>query len=453
MSWAAPAADVRLSLAEFGHERSKSTSSIESVGLDTAPLCEKSQSDGSSWLPGDTRGRQQDDILEMERLGICEAVDSSEDEADHEGGQKLTRKLTFAETRERFRKKPLSFANVAAVSELLSSPLSGAEDSTCEEAKRKGDHRNNSNVFARQGPSSHVCATKKIFPAHRVTPPRLDFNQLVSHQDFLCDNQLQSTARKHADSLTRELSEFRPYLFLGGMEVARNCRRLKSKGITHVVNLAGATCKNCAEDKFEYLTLSPADCESEDLSCLFLPVASFINRARAEGGKVLIHCHRGISRSCAVAMAYVMLSEGKPFKRVWRELTQIRPVASPNNGFMRSLIALEKRQRHGSEFSRVVRAEVEGEGVVVMRPYHHTPFREFCEENVLVFEKSARRGIEIYRGTKVSDAKWKLVWAAVESVAKQMRNDLRRHSLSGCSSANVPIESVGQARMRQWFSC
>lgn len=55
--------------------------------------------------------------------------------------------------------------------------------------------------------------------------------------------------------------------------------------------------------------------------------------ARASGGRVLIHCSQGVSRSVALAIAYLMWKRGQPFDEVLTAVKAIRGVANPNIGF------------------------------------------------------------------------------------------------------------------------
>jgi len=91
-------------------------------------------------------------------------------------------------------------------------------------------------------------------------------------------------------------------LFLGNREMAKDARRLKQKGITHVVN--------CAEElpdyhpkEFRYLSLKMKDPDPR-LATHLVAAAAFIDEGRAEGG-VLVHCFAGVSRSPAVILAYL----------------------------------------------------------------------------------------------------------------------------------------------------
>uniref|UniRef100_A0A914XVU5 Protein-tyrosine-phosphatase n=1 Tax=Panagrolaimus superbus TaxID=310955 RepID=A0A914XVU5_9BILA len=63
----------------------------------------------------------------------------------------------------------------------------------------------------------------------------------------------------------------------------------------------------------------------------------FISNAVAGGGKVLIHCNAGISRSCTIGIAYVMWSEKKKYFDAFQQVKNARSVCRPNDGFMRQL--------------------------------------------------------------------------------------------------------------------
>src|SRR5262245_47765703 len=91
-------------------------------------------------------------------------------------------------------------------------------------------------------------------------------------------------------------------LYLGNREAARDLRRLKEAGITHVVNCADEL-PNYHDEHFVYLALRLHDPDPE--LCRHLPRAcGFIDQAR-ERGRVLVHCFAAVSRSPTVVLAYL----------------------------------------------------------------------------------------------------------------------------------------------------
>jgi len=122
-------------------------------------------------------------------------------------------------------------------------------------------------------------------------------------------------------------------VYIGSAIVAANLSILQQNGITHIVNCVGQACKNHFPDQIQYLTLFLSDFHGENLTCVIYDVIDFITRARNEGGRVMVHCKRGISRSCALVMSYIMFTEHTALRETLANVQKSRVVASPNGGF------------------------------------------------------------------------------------------------------------------------
>jgi len=110
-----------------------------------------------------------------------------------------------------------------------------------------------------------------------------------------------------------ECSEIMEYLFVSGYYVAGDRELLRERGITHIINCSAGIVKNhFADDKYlKYLSLNMVDGRDDDISWFLCEVIHFIMKARSvTGNRVLIHCEKGISRSCSFAIAYCMWSTG-----------------------------------------------------------------------------------------------------------------------------------------------
>jgi protein-tyrosine phosphatase len=53
---------------------------------------------------------------------------------------------------------------------------------------------------------------------------------------------------------------------------------------------------------------------------------AFITTALASGGKVLVHCHAGVSRSASIAIAYIMKTQSLPYDAAFAECGRGRPL-------------------------------------------------------------------------------------------------------------------------------
>ena len=98
-------------------------------------------------------------------------------------------------------------------------------------------------------------------------------------------------------------------VYLGRLPRARDARTLGLVGITAVLDMTAEFGRAPATDGLSYLSLPVLDLTAPTVVQL-QKAAAFINAERARGGKVLVHCALGLSRSaCAVLAAEVKRGE------------------------------------------------------------------------------------------------------------------------------------------------
>jgi len=82
-----------------------------------------------------------------------------------------------------------------------------------------------------------------------------------------------------------------------------------------------------------YLQLPSLDDASFDISVYFERALAFIDGALHSGGKILVHCSCGVSRSATIAALYEMRRSGEDPETVLNRFRTIRAVICPNPGF------------------------------------------------------------------------------------------------------------------------
>lgn len=131
------------------------------------------------------------------------------------------------------------------------------------------------------------------------------------------------------------------FLYLGNQEDSENYELLKKKGITHIIN-ATSHIKNSFPSKFTYLRIPILDSNGQNITSYFDATYKFIEDARKKGGRVLVHCYAGISRSATIVTAYIMRKHYSTSSSVLKILKMKRPIVNPNKDFREHLLKYEK---------------------------------------------------------------------------------------------------------------
>ncbi|XP_075691716.1 dual specificity protein phosphatase 18 [Rhinoderma darwinii] len=136
------------------------------------------------------------------------------------------------------------------------------------------------------------------------------------------------------------LSKVTDRLYLSNAAAASNATLLSSHHITCVINIS-LECSACVIPDLEYLHFPVADLPETPLYDYFGTILHKIHEVEAAGGRTLIHCSAGISRSSTLCLAYLMKYHGLTLLAAHAHLKACRPIIRPNIGFWRQLIAYE----------------------------------------------------------------------------------------------------------------
>ncbi|CAL8248645.1 unnamed protein product [Merluccius merluccius] len=144
-------------------------------------------------------------------------------------------------------------------------------------------------------------------------------------------------------------------LYISNARAAADAAALARHNITCVINVSEGETSACsaaaasvaAED---YVHIPVADSPLTPLRDHFNRVADKIDAVGrggegGGGGRTLVHCNAGVSRSATLCIAYLMKHQDRTLREAHAWLRRCRPMARPNNGFWRQLIAYEAELR------------------------------------------------------------------------------------------------------------
>ncbi|RWS09647.1 dual specificity protein phosphatase 14-like protein [Dinothrombium tinctorium] len=93
----------------------------------------------------------------------------------------------------------------------------------------------------------------------------------------------------------------------------------------------------------DYIKIDVYDEQQSDLSQYFDMIADKISEVESNGGKTLIHCMAGVSRSSTLVIAYLIKHRRMTLREALIQVKQKRSCVRPINAFLKQLMQFEKQ--------------------------------------------------------------------------------------------------------------
>ncbi|XP_052058238.1 dual specificity protein phosphatase 10-like isoform X2 [Mytilus californianus] len=146
---------------------------------------------------------------------------------------------------------------------------------------------------------------------------------------------------------TATASQILPFLYLGNERDASNLQRLRELNISHILNITSNIPKYFENQGIKYKRLPASDSGCQNLRQYFDEAIQFIDEARADGGKILVHCQAGVSRSATATIAYILKHSKMNVMEAYRHVKCKRVIIAPNFNFMGQLMEFEQCLNQG----------------------------------------------------------------------------------------------------------
>ena len=138
-----------------------------------------------------------------------------------------------------------------------------------------------------------------------------------------------------------QISPIMDHLYLCGYP-ALNPERIQHLGITNIIN--------CSMDipcpvigRISYTRVPVHDMPRSNLAPYFEKCADYINNVKSKGGKALVHCMAGVSRSASICIVYLMKYYKMSLAQAYNYVRSKRHVIRPNQGFFKQMIDYENK--------------------------------------------------------------------------------------------------------------
>ncbi|KAK6171499.1 hypothetical protein SNE40_019676 [Patella caerulea] len=141
-------------------------------------------------------------------------------------------------------------------------------------------------------------------------------------------------------TMFNQIAEINEHLFLSSAAAVRG-EKIRSLGITHIINCTQDV-PNLDQHGVETYQIHIDDVPSARLNVYFDCCADKIHQVACSGGKTLVHCVAGVSRSATICMVYLMKYYRVSLREAYLHVKKRRSVIHPNLGFWKQMVDYER---------------------------------------------------------------------------------------------------------------
>lgn len=143
--------------------------------------------------------------------------------------------------------------------------------------------------------------------------------------------------------LNSEMTLVKSHLYLGSFENSWDLEQLKNKNIKYILNVS-KDLPFIMDALFVKKRIAVED-DSNEMLIHFQDAFSFIDSALEKNENILVHCYAGMSRSTTLVAAYLIHKFKWTTKQSLEFLSEKRPIAKPNEYFLKQLDSYETELR------------------------------------------------------------------------------------------------------------
>ena len=134
------------------------------------------------------------------------------------------------------------------------------------------------------------------------------------------------------------MSQVLPWLYLGSQEAAGDEDLLRQHQISHSLNVGNIS---IGREQWTWpvveRSLELRDSPEQRIDRSVAEGTRFLQECEARGGRVLVHCSAGESRSPTLVIAFLISTRGCSFLEAFSLVTERRPSINPNPSFVAQL--------------------------------------------------------------------------------------------------------------------